>query len=154
MRTMSLRALYREPPALIAQVTLDGEVVGTFVPVAMASPESIEWALVGSPPVARMERISVITALEEVGVDLDGVQPHIRGTDYYDGRDGDIEAEPVVRKRKVLGEVTPAGPVAKHGSQDELDAARKARSEALNEARRKAQEQRDGWLKKMGKGAT
>ena len=66
----------------------------------------------------------------------------------------EIGDEVVLKRKPVLGEVTPAGPVAKHGSQDELDAARKARSEALNEARRKAQEQRDGWLKKMGKAAT
>ena len=40
MRAMSLRALHRQPPASEAvQVTHGGEIIGTFVPVAVAAPE-------------------------------------------------------------------------------------------------------------------
>lgn len=46
VKVVSLRALHRDPPAGgMAAVTREGEVVGTFVPAAVATPEELERLL-------------------------------------------------------------------------------------------------------------
>ncbi len=50
MRSMSLRALWRDPPAEESvQVTHGGQIIGTFVPVGVETPDAVAM---GSAPVA------------------------------------------------------------------------------------------------------
>lgn len=60
MRTTTPRALYREVPGDPAYVVINGEVVGTFTPLALAvtkpAPATFAEALAGGPPVADVER--------------------------------------------------------------------------------------------------
>lgn len=43
MRTMSKRALWREPPTGESVIVTDGgEIIGTFIPVAVTLPEALE----------------------------------------------------------------------------------------------------------------
>jgi hypothetical protein len=147
MRTMSLRALHRDPPVdWPVQVTRDGEILGTFIPLAvdaMPQPmpatyrtvfeqeqgpfENVETEVVAEV-IRRVnskgrDRISVETALEAVGVDPAEVA--------------------------ALGPVAPAPPIGKHLSQDDFDAQRAARREAETAALKAKQKRDAGWLNKM-----
>jgi hypothetical protein len=145
MRTTSLRSLHLDGPGeFLVQVTHNKEVVGTFVPVGVASPESIEWALVGTPVVARTERISVVTATNEIGYAAAFEAPAEPPVN--------VEAEVVRRMGPALGEVAVAAPIAKHQTQDELDAARAARNKALDDARKAKQQQQAEWSRKALRG--
>jgi hypothetical protein len=60
VKVVSLRALHRDPPTdVMVAVTREGEVVGTFVPVAFATPEALDRQLAAAEILRRPSRVVV-----------------------------------------------------------------------------------------------
>jgi hypothetical protein len=124
MKAVSLRALYRQPPSDEAvAVTSDDEIVGTYVPVGVMTPEEI----------ARASRAGPVTFTKhEIGPTTQLVTPADR-----------IEE---VRVEEVR--VEPVAPVAVPGS---VRLGRGVGPDPQLAARRAAQAERDKVLRRMAK---
>jgi len=64
MKVISMRLLGRDhPEGEMVMVTIGKDIAGTFVPIAVASPESLSWALEGKPSPTLEEGIAALVAL-------------------------------------------------------------------------------------------